>query len=94
MYGNNASLVEFAAFTHPLHFGALSVGWKIMPEADIDGPGGADDWDYDDDIYVDESNYYAWMLNCSMDIYTADYDWVNGTIRNFFQRWRIQHLAV
>jgi hypothetical protein len=85
MIGNNASLPEFAAFTNPLYFGAWSVGWKIMPESDIDGPKwGADPWDWDPEIYYDDANYYAWMLNCSMEVYYAQYDWINGTVERFW----------
>ncbi|KAJ9622963.1 hypothetical protein H2204_011307 [Knufia peltigerae] len=82
MVGNDASVVEFASFTNPLHFGAWSLGWKSVPENDYEWPW-LDDWDYDDNIFYDDNSFYAWMLNCSTGFYDVNYDWVNGSVQAF-----------
>ncbi|OQU95411.1 hypothetical protein CLAIMM_01624 [Cladophialophora immunda] len=86
MVGNDESQVEFAAWSNPLYFGAWSLGWQQMPDDDItdDGnPRNRDPWDRDSNIFWDDNYYYAWMLNCSMEISYAHYDWINGTTYSF-----------
>ncbi|KIW17660.1 hypothetical protein PV08_04855 [Exophiala spinifera] len=78
MIGNDASNVEFAAFTNPLYFGAWSLGWKNVPNGTDWG-----EWEYDEEIFYDDNYYYTWMLNCSTSLYAVNYDWVNGTVQTF-----------
>lgn len=86
MIGNNRSIVEFASFRNPLYFGTWSLGWQNMRYTDIGDnnyPLNHDPWDLDGNIFYDENYGYAWMLNCSMEVYYAEYDWINGTTHNF-----------
>lgn len=80
MIGNNVSEVEFAAYTNPLYFGAWTVGYRVQPANDYND---SDEWDEDLGTYVDANYFYAWMLNCSADVYYGYYDWVNGSVADF-----------
>lgn len=84
MIGDDVSKKEFAAFQNPLYFGAWSIGWRVMPDNDIDSDYFTDPWDSDPDILYDYNYFYAWMLNCSAEIYYSDYDWINDTIAAFW----------
>ncbi|KAJ9626686.1 uncharacterized protein PV06_01505 [Exophiala oligosperma] len=82
MIGSSASKLEFGAYTNPLYFGAWSVGFKTLNGA-LKLSEVTDPWEDDPEIYYDQYNKFAWMLNCSSSVYQVSYDWVNGTIQRF-----------